>query len=76
MGSCWRGQEGDDQDQRQSNKQMSRKVCRGKQKRTNGREDGSKAKGRKRCEHSKDGGREGAAVSPHRVQTLECRFSE
>ena len=35
-----------------------------------------KSQGEKRCEYAKDGGREGTAVSPRHVQTLECRFSE
>lgn len=73
LGTCWRRQEGDGQDQRQSNKQMSRKVFRGKQKRTNTREDGSKAKERRGVSTPK---REGTAFSPRHVQTLGCRFSE
>lgn len=41
------GDGGNGQDQRQSDKLISRKVCKGKQKRTNRREDGPKAKGRR-----------------------------
>lgn len=62
LGSCWRGGKDDSQDQSRSNKQMSRKVCRGRQKGTNRREDGLKAKGRR-------------GVSTPRTEGGHCRFT-